>query len=1556
MKSTCTLPLVTCLSLSLLAACQPAPLTQPGLKPENPAASASLPQQNLIQTASATQAEPALVKTPASGEVRYDGQTLTVQLQLPAISPSAEPQLPFQTQLLDLTPAAKITATVKDSYNKSYTPVGADGNGQISYPANGIITLTFNNVRPDELLIVETQVTEASPSALIPQADLALALRHMTISNITTGTINFQSTAVAKTLKALLALNTDRARAISLPDLESLMQTITGRSGTAPNYTYSQKHPSQVRTSLLATDLNTQDPSALTSTAANYRAPSATVRLTVNGLVGTDRLQVQLTDAATPVKTNLGNGSGSTFNWTNATPGDGLKLKIASFGTPSVPYTFTLNPATLTALTEGSSQNVTITAVPDLVLSGVSPGYGYPGTAVVITGSGFNASTSVQFNGVTASITLNSPTQITAIVPATAADGPISVIKGGTTVTSVTPFHISRKMYIKANASGSNNGTSWTNAYSDLQTALTAAGPGDELWIAAGTYKPHASDPNVSFVMKDNIGIYGGFAGNESTLSARNFNTHKVILSGDIDSNDDMSGDYLVNYSGNTRELIGFAGRSYTLDGVTLQGASNTAMSMGTQGNPIVRNVIFRYNFSASFGAAIYLATGNATLENLVFEHNLSSGTTTGAGRGGAILITSAGNLKLTNAIFYKNRAEGTRGFGGAIDVGEFGSQATLTNVAFAQNSASARGGAIDIYDDVTLRNVTMAGNTAPLGGGVFNFAANINAKNLLLWTSSLSGVTFDSAQGNITLPSAGTPFVNAANPAGADGIYFTSDDGLNQNGSETAAINSGVNDESNIPALDILGRARVGTHEPGAYEFIPSAPPTLSNFSPTIGTAGTTVTINGTNFSSASAVRFNGVDAASFTVVSNTQITAVVPAGASTGVLTVVNSGGSVNSSSSFSATPSLSGFTPSSGAVGSSVVITGTNFTGATAVRFNATNAGSFTVNSPTQITATVPPGVSSGTIRVTTPAGSVTSSGTFSVTAPSPSLTSFSPTSGAAGTQLVTLTGSNFTGATAVNFNGVSAAFTVISATSITATVPATATDGTISVVTPGGTATSSGSFDVLRTIYVNANASGNNSGTSWTNAYTSLHTALSNAGGNDQIWLAAGTYKPSTSGDINAFFQMKANVDIYGGFNGTESMLAARNPASNVVILSGDLGSNDNYTPVPFTNASDNSVNIIKGASNSDLDGVTLRGANGNAMMSLSSTQTLSRLIFTNNNGNDGAGLQIIGASPTLDTLTFTKNNASVFGGGLYCSNSTSAMSNLSFSQNKAEIGGGMAGRSNCAATLTNASFTSNTATNRGGGLGKTGANLTPITLQNVTFSSNSSAGGGGGMYSEVSSFSLNNVIFNGNSAIEGSSINIASSGPTMSLNRVAFIGGSGSYNPVSFNMADVGNHGSSTLTLNNILLVNNVSSDAGARESLVIYDAFSPGTPTGQVKINNLTVANNTCPASTRCDVKIDTAFVPAMVNNLLVWKDTFNTGLPGSGRVNLGTTGTPFLNSADPDGADNLWFTSDDGYHLRSTTTTAINMGITGTGIPLQDIVNRNRISNPEPGAYEFGY
>jgi len=202
------------------------------------------------------------------------------------------------------------------------------------------------------------------------------------------------------------------------------------------------------------------------------------------------------------------------------------------------------------------------------------------------------------------------------------------------------------------------------------------------------------------------------------------------------------------------------------------------------------------------------------------------------------------------------------------------------------------------------------------------------------------------------------------------------------------------------------------------------------------------------------------------FSVLSDTAIRTVVPAGATTGLIAVTNPGGTGSRPIPFtaaSATPAVTSFGPASGPPGAPVTLTGSGFTGTTNVAFNGITA-TFTVGSDTSVTAKVPAGATNGAITVTNPGGRASSPTAFAVTPPAPlTLASFAPAGGPVGAP-VTLTGSGFTGTTNVAFNGITATFTVGSDSSLTTKVPAGATSGTITVTTSGATATSAASFTV------------------------------------------------------------------------------------------------------------------------------------------------------------------------------------------------------------------------------------------------------------------------------------------------------------------------------------------------------------------------------------------------------------------------------------------------------------------------------------------------------------
>jgi hypothetical protein len=236
-------------------------------------------------------------------------------------------------------------------------------------------------------------------------------------------------------------------------------------------------------------------------------------------------------------------------------------------------------------------------------------------------------------------------------------------------------------------------------------------------------------------------------------------------------------------------------------------------------------------------------------------------------------------------------------------------------------------------------------------------------------------------------------------------------------------------------------------------------APPTLSSFSPVAGRAGTNVQIVGTSLLGVTAVNFNGTASPNFTLVSNTNLVATVPTGVTTGPIRVIAAPFSAITTSNFTVRPTVYGFSPIFGAVGSSIIITGANFNvGTPLVRFNGIQAATPSGVTNSQLTAVVPAGATTGPISVTTTDGSDTNANNFFLPA---SIASFAPTNTAPGTR-VSLSGQNFIGATTVQFGGVAATFNVTNNTSLGATVPTNVLTGHLTVTTPAGTATSTGLF--------------------------------------------------------------------------------------------------------------------------------------------------------------------------------------------------------------------------------------------------------------------------------------------------------------------------------------------------------------------------------------------------------------------------------------------------------------------------------------------------------------
>ncbi|HSM72203.1 MAG TPA: choice-of-anchor Q domain-containing protein, partial [Anaerolineales bacterium] len=315
----------------------------------------------------------------------------------------------------------------------------------------------------------------------------------------------------------------------------------------------------------------------------------------------------------------------------------------------------------------------------------------------------------------------------------------------------------------------------------------------------------------------------------------------------------------------------------------------------------------------------------------------------------------------------------------------------------------------------------------------------------------------------------------------------------------------------------------------------------------------------------------------------------------------------------------------------------------------------------------------------------------------------------------------------------------------------------------------------------TYYVKWDATGANNGSSWTDAYTNLQDALSAASVGDEIWVATGTYYPTSNifypspgTDRTVSFELKNGVAIYGGFIGTEALFSERDPVANLTVLSGDLNGDDNG----FTNNDENSYHVVVGSgtdSTAVLNGFTVRGGNANGsfpnndgggMYNDGGSPTVANVTFSGNFALFGGGmLNHNGSSPTVTNVIFSDNTAIYGGGGLFnAGSSVPTLSNVTFINNSADAGGGMA-NDGSSPIVTNVTFSDNTVTTSGGGMYN--YNSSPI-VTNVTFSSNTATYDGGGMVNDGSSPVLMNVTFSGNSAAisGGGMINFSVSSPVL----------------------------------------------------------------------------------------------------------------------------------------------------------------------------------------------
>jgi hypothetical protein len=260
-----------------------------------------------------------------------------------------------------------------------------------------------------------------------------------------------------------------------------------------------------------------------------------------------------------------------------------------------------------------------------------------------------------------------------------------------------------------------------------------------------------------------------------------------------------------------------------------------------------------------------------------------------------------------------------------------------------------------------------------------------------------------------------------------------------------------------------------------------------------------------------------------------------------------------------------------------------------------------------------------------------------------------------------------------------------------------------------------------------------------GSNWDKAYADLQSALANTACNE-IWVAVGTYKPSSGEGRGVTYSLRSGVALYGGFAGNEAQRDKRDWKANITILSGDLNGNDNATiTADEATRTDNAYHVLYADSGVDasaiLDGFTVTGGNANG---------------SGNNENVGGGMNCEG-SPTLRNISFSRNAAAESGGGMDNAGSP-ALTEVTFSGNVGKTGGGFANGGTRKPTLRNVSFIGNAALYFGGGLHNSGH----MDLANVTFAGNTAAFSGGGLFNNGPA-TLTNATFAGNTADTGGAL-------------------------------------------------------------------------------------------------------------------------------------------------------------------------------------------------------
>jgi hypothetical protein len=375
------------------------------------------------------------------------------------------------------------------------------------------------------------------------------------------------------------------------------------------------------------------------------------------------------------------NSFGSGLRFTATGLPTGLTINATSgviAGRPTAAGTF----STRVTITAGTAR-----AFQDLLLSvhngeGNFWAVGSPVSYQVNLGSG---ATGYQATGLPTGLRINASGLISG-TPRQAGEFTVTVSAPSRGLSTMIPFFI-RPIYVNVAATGANNGISWANAYTNLQTAIDAAGLGAQIWVAAGTYKPTKYlDPKVtndlrsrSFLLKGGVSVLGGFAGTETRLTQQNVEENETILSGDFNGNDSNTWppvtDNEVSWNEakvdstrdeNAYHVVGVLSQTMApvLDGFTITGGNANNTNYAQPNNGFVIPAGIKLHSTAS---AIAVVNSDLLLQNSHVIRNVGKG-----GAGGIYNLTGQlRRVRIGGTVFEENLAYYGNGAGFEVQVSQ---------------------------------------------------------------------------------------------------------------------------------------------------------------------------------------------------------------------------------------------------------------------------------------------------------------------------------------------------------------------------------------------------------------------------------------------------------------------------------------------------------------------------------------------------------------------------------------------------------------------------------------------------------------------------------------------------------------------------------------------------------------------------------------------------------------------------------------------------------------------------------------------------------------------